>query len=110
MATSNHSESTTPPFEDRGGAERDRSVREAYEGMRRLLVERLDLAAETHWEVLEAVEAAGLEDEALAALRRLTEIYERAVFAPGAVPVEEATWAVAVATRFEELTGKTSSG
>lgn len=110
MATSNHSESSTRPFEDRGGAERDRSVREAYEGMSRLLVERLDLAGETHWEVLAAIEAAGLEGEALAALRRLTDIYERAVFAPGAVPVEDATRAVAVTIRFEELVGETRSG
>lgn len=76
---------------------------DAYGSMSHTLAERLDARVETHWELLAAAERAGLDEEALAALRRVTRIYERTAFAPGAVPVEDRRWACRVATRLRDL-------
>jgi hypothetical protein len=78
---------------------------DGYGAMSRALAERLDVPAETHWELVAAAERAGLDEEALAALRRVTRIYERTAFAPGSVPAADQRWACRVATRLGDLVG-----
>jgi hypothetical protein len=84
--------------------DRDRAVELAYESISAVVADRLGAPVETHWELYEAAADAGLDGEELAALRRLTELYEQAVYAPMEVSREESRWAVRVATHLEELT------
>jgi hypothetical protein len=92
-----------PPEQGADGADHDRIVQLAYESNSVFVAERLGVTAETHWELYEAAAAAELDGSALAGLRRLTELYERATYAPDAVGPEASRWAFRVATRLEEL-------
>jgi hypothetical protein len=83
--------------------DRDRAVELAYESMSTVLADRLGAPVETHWELCEAAADAELDGEELAALRRLTELYEQAVYAPHDVSREQSRWVVEVATHLEEL-------
>lgn len=85
--------------------DRDRAVKLAYESMSAVVADRLGATAGTHWELYQAAADAGLDGEALAALRRLTELYEQAVYAPADLAPEQSQWAIKVATHLEELTG-----
>lgn len=101
MATTDASddEAAAGPVDEDSGA----ALVEAYAAMSAALAERLAVRAETHWELVAAAERAGLDEEALAALRRVTRIYERTAFGPDAVPDEDQRWACEVATRLREL-------
>lgn len=103
MATSDDARSSSAPVDASGGDDPDRTVEAAYDAISAVLVERLDLPAGTHWEVVDGAEAAGVDGDALDALRRLVTLYERAVYAPDPVPAEDARWAATVATRFSDL-------
>jgi hypothetical protein len=91
------------PAEPVDPGDRHRAVELAYESMSTVVAGQLEAAVETHWELYEAAADAGLDGEELAALRRLTELYEQAVFAPGDLDREESRWVVHVATHLEEL-------
>jgi len=79
---------------DAGAA--DAATEASYEAVRRRLADRLGVAPGTHWEFYRACEE-NLPEDRVAAIRRLTEAYERAAFAPGSVPVETAREALAAA-------------
>lgn len=75
--------------------EPDRAVEAAYGFLRRRLATELDLGgALTHWEVYAACAEDGLAPERVEAIRAVTEAYERARFAPGALTADEAREAV----------------
>lgn len=75
--------------------ETDAAVERAYAVVRARLASELGATgALTHWEFYAAVEGDGLAPGRVEALRSLTEAYERARFAPGAVTAEDADAAV----------------
>lgn len=51
----------------------------------------------THWEFFVACREAGLDDDRIDTLRRLTETYERAAFSPRTVSETSANWVVEAA-------------
>ena len=75
----------------------------AYERVSRIIADRLGADPDTHRELIEAAERAGLDDDTLDALQRLTVLYEQAAYAPGPVGAADAKWVVQVATHLEEL-------
>jgi len=77
----------------------DRATTLAYELTRPRLSSALtDEGARTHWEFYSAWQAANGDDGQSAALRRLTEAYEHAVFAPDPVTSDDAADAIHAAT------------
>lgn len=79
----------------------DAAVRAAYAAARRRVTRLSDLPqGGTHWECYAACETADVDGERLAALRELTELYERAAFAPGSLDSERAQRAVTRADEF----------
>jgi hypothetical protein len=80
---------------------RDTAVKLAYTALKRTTTERLDLPDGTHWEFFVACREAGLDDDRIETLHRLTELYEQAAFAPRTVSVADTNWAVDAATAFD---------
>jgi len=69
----------------------DDAVAAAYAAIRQEVATALAVTgASTHWEFLQTAREAGLDGERSVALEALTERFERAAFAPGAVSVDEA--------------------
>mgnify|MGYP006288231709 CR=1 FL=1 len=81
--------------------DRDTAVKLAFTGLKRTTTERLGLPDGTHWEFFVACREAGLDDDRLDTLRRLTELYEQAAFAPRTVPEADARWVVDAASAFD---------
>jgi hypothetical protein len=80
---------------------RDTAVKLAYTAVKRATTERLDLRDGTHWEFFVACREAGLDDDRIDTLRRLTETYEQAAFAPQTVSAADANWVVDAAATFD---------
>jgi hypothetical protein len=78
----------------------DEAVKLAYTALKGTTTERLDLPDGTHWEFFLACREAGLDDDHVDTLRRLTETYEQAAFAPRTVSAADANWAVDAVTAF----------
>jgi len=75
----------------------DAATEASYDAVRRRLLAGLGVAAGTHWELYRACRTAGWRDEQVAAVRRLTEAYEQAAFAPESLSSDTAREAVATA-------------
>lgn len=87
----------------------DTATEASYEAVRQRLVERLGVASGTHWELYRASQNAGWPEDRVTAIRRLTEAYEQAAFAPGSLSSDTAREAVATA-RDLLADGNTASG
>jgi hypothetical protein len=75
----------------------DSAAEAGYEAVRRRLGGRFGVATGTHWELYRASQAAGWPEDRVAAIRRLTEAYEQAAFAPGSLSSDAAREAIATA-------------
>jgi hypothetical protein len=75
----------------------DTATEAGYEAVRRRLEERLGVVSGTHWELYRASQAAGWPEDRITAIRRLTEAYEQAAFAPGSLSSDAAREAIATA-------------
>jgi hypothetical protein len=75
----------------------DAATEASYDAVRRRLLAGLGVAAGTHWELYRACQAAGWPDDQVTAIRRLTEAYEQAAFAPDSLSSDTAREAVATA-------------
>ncbi len=72
----------------------DDAVQVAYGAARRALSNRFDVEGTTHWDFYRACTEAGVSGDRQTALRRLTEHYERAAFAPESLSIELANEAL----------------
>jgi hypothetical protein len=75
----------------------DTATEAGYEAVRQRLGERLGVGSGTHWELYRASQNAGWPEDRVTAIRRLTEAYEQAAFAPGSLSGDTARDAVATA-------------
>jgi protocatechuate 3,4-dioxygenase beta subunit len=87
----------------------DTATEAGYEAVRQRLEERLGVVSGTHWELYRASQNAGWPEDRVTAIRRLTEAYEQAAFAPGSLSGDTAWEAVATAQDLLEE-GTTASG
>jgi hypothetical protein len=88
----------------------DTATQAGYEAVRRRLAERLGVVAGTHWELYRASQAAGWPEDRVAAIRRLTEAYEQAAFAPGSLSAEAARETLTTARRLLDDDDDVASG
>lgn len=81
---------------------RDRAVKLAYMDLKQSATDSLELPEGTHWEFFVACQETGhLDDKHVETLRRLTETYEQAAFAPRQVSVDDANWVLDAVLSFD---------